>query len=95
MTARDFCFWLQGYVELTPGQPAPLSAEQVDKVRRHLALVFVHDLDPTLKSQNKRIEELAQKIHDDLLKPQSAIIFDPPKMPWAGSPIDGGPQMRC
>ncbi len=79
MMARDFVYWLQGYLELTPGQPAPLTAEQVDKVRRHLALVFVHDLDPTLKSQNKRIEEMAQKIHDDLLKPGPSLVYQPSK----------------
>ncbi len=79
MMARDFIYWLQGYLELTPDQPAPLSAQQVEKIRRHLALVFVHDLDPTLKSQNKRIEELAQKIHDDLLTPQPSLVYQPSK----------------
>lgn len=38
MNAQDFCYWLQGLFEL--GQPAALSAEQTEMVRRHLALVF-------------------------------------------------------
>jgi len=42
MTSRDFCFWLQGYLEIgAAGDDVPvLSAEQVECVKRHLALVF-------------------------------------------------------
>lgn len=38
MNERDFCYWLQGYLELTPG--GAMTAEQVDTIRRHLQLVF-------------------------------------------------------
>jgi hypothetical protein len=89
VTSRDFAFWLQGYLELTPGQPAPLSAEQVDKVRRHLALVFIHDIDPSLKLANKRLEDLAQKIHDDAMKPLPSPVFYQP------TDARGEPLMRC
>ncbi len=89
MTSRDFCFWLQGYLELSPAVPAPLTAEQVDKVRRHLALVFIHEIDPTLKNKNAKLEELAQKIHDDAIKPL------PVPFVWPPPPSDGGPLMRC
>ncbi len=44
MTARDFCYWLQGLFEL--GKPSELNAEQTEVVRRHLALVFKHEIDP-------------------------------------------------
>lgn len=38
MTERDFCFWLQGFVELTRGQtPDPA---QWKAIREHLELVF-------------------------------------------------------
>jgi hypothetical protein len=40
MIARDFCFWLQGAVELG-GLAAPLSDNQVDVVARHLSLVVL------------------------------------------------------
>ena len=49
MTARDFCYWLQGFVELTEANPAPqggLTPNQLAVVQRHLAMVFAHDLDP-------------------------------------------------
>lgn len=38
MTERDFCFWLQGFLELTPG--AAPTVEQTQAIREHLALVF-------------------------------------------------------
>lgn len=43
MTARDFCYWLQGLFEL--GAPGHLTPQQTDLVKRHLALVFKHDID--------------------------------------------------
>lgn len=45
MTSRDFCFWLQGYFELSDGG---LTLDQVAVVRRHLGLVFAHDIDPSM-----------------------------------------------
>jgi hypothetical protein len=46
MKARDFCFWLQGYFELNPSN-GPMSSEQQEMVKTHLALVFRHDPDFT------------------------------------------------
>lgn len=45
MTSRDFCFWLQGYFELHG--PKTLDEKETDLVRRHLALVFKHEIDPS------------------------------------------------
>lgn len=44
MTSRDFCYWLQGYFELGGGV---LSAEHTLCIKRHLALVFKHEIDPS------------------------------------------------
>ncbi len=46
MSSRDFCFWFQGYLEV--GKPARLSQEQLACVKQHLALVFVHEIDPSM-----------------------------------------------
>lgn len=43
MKARDFCFWLQGFFELTGGQIA-LTYEQTAVIKRHLDMVFKHDI---------------------------------------------------
>lgn len=46
MKAQEFCYWLQGHFELMdPDQRVALSARQVDLIRRHLRMVFIHDID--------------------------------------------------
>ena len=40
MLARDFCFWLQGAVELG-GLQAPLTPQQTEVIARHLSLVVL------------------------------------------------------
>lgn len=39
MTSKQFCYWLQGFMELT-GEDATLTPEQMKMVREHLGLVF-------------------------------------------------------
>lgn len=46
MHARDFCFWLQGFFEVA--NPDGMTREQVSMVKRHLALVFKHEIDPAM-----------------------------------------------
>jgi hypothetical protein len=43
MKAAEFCYWLQGYFELS--EKSALSEEQGEMVKRHLGLVFKHELD--------------------------------------------------
>lgn len=51
MTPQDFCYWLQGYLELTEGQSQGLDLTQTLIVREHLKLVF--------DKQTKEIDKLA------------------------------------
>ena len=51
MTAREFCYWLQGMFELA--QPGEFNAEQTAMIKRHLAMVFVHDIDPSYPKEQK------------------------------------------
>ena len=46
MTSRDFCYWLQGFFELT--ETGPLSLVQCAVIKNHLALVFKHEIDPSI-----------------------------------------------
>lgn len=46
MTSREFAYWLQGYFELTQVDGG-LTAAQADCIRRHLATVFIHEIDPS------------------------------------------------
>lgn len=60
MTARDFCYWLQGKLEID-GEPKPLTASQVEVIQRHLSLVFAHDIDP--KAGDEKQQAKLNKIH--------------------------------
>jgi len=51
MTHRDFCYWLQGFFEITEHNLAPpitpetatVTPAQADLIEKHLELVFTHD----------------------------------------------------
>ena len=58
MTSRDFCYWLQGYFEIS-GQKE-ISEAQTDMIKRHLALVFKHEIDPSIPDPDGSL----QAIHD-------------------------------
>ncbi|HEY3799531.1 MAG TPA: hypothetical protein VGL58_14355 [Caulobacteraceae bacterium] len=45
MQSRDFCYWLQGFFELS-GDVTTISAEQAAMIRRHLDMVFHHEIEP-------------------------------------------------
>ena len=62
MTSRDFCYWLQGFFELQ-GTNQALTPEQVQIIKIHLKLVFLHEIDPSY-SDNKVVQQIFQNIHD-------------------------------
>lgn len=70
MQSRDFCFWLQGFFELRDvGVSAPdivMSSEQVEMIRGHLALVFEHEIDPSMGPQ--KVQTKLNKIHNGIFK---------------------------
>lgn len=39
MNAQEFCYWLQGFFELS--DTCSLSPKQVEMIRKHLSLVFI------------------------------------------------------
>ena len=67
MTSRDFCYWLQGYIEIQSARTAPslaMTEDQVKIISNHLALVFVHEIDPSNIVAAGVSAETAQAIHD-------------------------------
>lgn len=58
MTSRDFCFWIQGYFEISG--PTGLTINQVGIVKNHLALVFKHEIDPSFSGNPNEL----QAVHD-------------------------------
>ncbi len=79
MTSRDFCFWLQGYFEIHGDRPFKepegqydLNDSQAQMIRKHLALVFKHEIDPSMGNQEHqgKLNEIhnttfADSIRDD------------------------------
>lgn len=46
MTSRDFAYWLQGFFEISEAEQ--LSQNQVKMIKKHLAMVFIHEIDPSM-----------------------------------------------
>lgn len=61
MTSRDFAYWLQGFFELEES-PRALSEKQVARIRAHLALVFKHEIDPSMGDAEHQTE--LDEIHE-------------------------------
>lgn len=60
MTSRDFAYWLQGFFEVS--NPKEMTSEQIDMVRKHLNLVFVHEIDPSFGGPEEQAK--LNEIHD-------------------------------
>ncbi len=45
MKSTEFCYWLQGVFEV--GNPTTLDERQTDLIKRHLNMVFIHEIDPS------------------------------------------------
>lgn len=52
MQSRDFCYWLQGYFEIKGDDV--LTEAQVALIRKHLNLVFEHEIDPSMGDQKEQ-----------------------------------------
>lgn len=56
MKSRDFCYWLQGLFEVA--EPTSLDEKQTDLIKRHLNMVFIHEIDPSFPaSQQKPLDD--------------------------------------
>lgn len=70
MNSRDFCFWLQGLFELS--NPATLDAKQTDLIKRHLNMVFQHEIDPSFGDE--KVQSALDKIHHDSDKEKQILL---------------------
>ena len=62
MTSRDFCFWLQGYFELSDKKE--LSGHQINLIKKHLDMVFVHEIDPSFPEEQ---QDTLNNLHNNTL----------------------------
>lgn len=54
MTSRDFAYWLQGFFEVADAKT--ITAEQTKTIKKHLALVFKHEIDPSMGNEEHQAE---------------------------------------
>lgn len=79
MNSREFCYWLQGLFELSAadmnkaGTNESLSREQTAVIRRHLDMVFKHEIDPSYGDKEK--QEALNKLHHPQFGPQSGDVL--------------------
>ena len=62
MKSTEFCYWLMGFFELSEPN-APLTEKQVQTIKNHLKLVFLHEIDPSY-SDDPTVQQIFQNIHD-------------------------------
>jgi len=85
MYSQDFCYWLQGYFEISGAKE--LDEKQIEIIKNHLNLVFKHEIDPQHEGDPQKL----QNIHDG--KAESAATLMPGKQGWG--PGGGDPLIRC
>lgn len=90
MTSRDFCFWLQGFFELNEEPAAEISAKQAETIKRHLALVFKHEIDPAMGDAVHQA-----KLDETHAEPAASPDANPVKQPWQRPQVPDRPVMRC
>jgi len=50
MNATNFCYFLQGYLELN--DPKTITKKELARIKGHLSLAFRDDIDPSMGDQN-------------------------------------------
>ena len=54
MTSRDFCFWLQGYFEISKNKS--ITSDETSIIKNHLNMVFKHEIDPSMGDEKHQIK---------------------------------------
>jgi hypothetical protein len=76
MNSVDFCFWLQGFFEIS--EQTNLSPRQIEIVKAHLNLVFLHEIDPMCEAETTTTKSNLNAVHNGqkptLVGPATAIL---------------------
>ena len=87
MTSRDFAFWLQGFFEISG--TSRIDEGQTDIIKRHLSLVFKHEIDPSMGDEKHQTE--LNEIHS--IPPIDFSIVSPTSPQF--HQFNGDELMRC
>ena len=85
MKSTEFCYWLQGLFEL--GNPKVLDERQTDLIKRHLNMVFVHEIDLSYPAQQQNVLNAIHSGDVDFSKLTEAEKID--------YLVEGKQTMRC
>lgn len=80
MKSQEFCYWMQGLFELA--DPVELNAKQTDLIKRHLNMVFLHEIDPSYPAEQ---QAPLQQLHDG--ESGATTEITPPVRPFSGHPF--------
>lgn len=67
MTPENFCYWLQGYMELTA--PGMINSDQRKVIEEHLKLVFKKET-PTYKRDPNIAPAKYPFVYEEIFKPE-------------------------
>jgi hypothetical protein len=59
MTSQSFAYWLMGYFEIA--QPIKIGEQETEMIKRHLNLVFKHEIDPSMGDEKH--QQVLNEIH--------------------------------
>ena len=80
MTSRDFAYWLQGFFEIQGNDGSlVITSKQTDIIKKHLNLVFKHEIDPSMgdeKHQNELNEIHNKPTLEELGKILEFEVYD-------------------
>lgn len=104
MMTRDFCYWLNGWLELA--QPTSANEEQMKIIQKHLSMVFQHDIDPSFGENTEELRKIhsidvgelsTEEARAAIQKVQENMRLNTPKEPpRSGGPYHGRePRIMC
>ena len=91
MTSTQFCFWLQGFFEMS--EPTLMTEAQTEALKRHLALVFIHDIDPS--AGGPEVQNKLNDAHGPTTATLPADVVTPTPKASAPPYWGGKPLIRC
>lgn len=94
MKAVQFAYWLQGFLEIRAAGgdfQGGINAQQVETIRNHLNLVFLHDIDPAANAAAPHVPPShSQQVHDHGHVVSPLLDGQPfPALPSMGTPLPG------
>lgn len=91
MRPDQFCYWLQGFFEVSEAQE--LTPRQTEQIKKHLSLVFAHVLDKGHgdEQEQKKLNEIHSPKSPT---PTTASSGANPQKPGVGGPYMP-PKFRC